>query len=129
MKEPSFNAYNREVLKNFTDPKYFGELKNPDGVGEVGNAKCGDIMRVYIKVKNNKITDIKFQTFGCVAAIASSNALCKLAKGKTIAEAKKITNKDILGRLKGLPKIKIHCSVLGTGALKKAIENYEKNRR
>ena len=122
-----FKPYNKEVMKHFTNPKYFGEIKGAEGVGEVGNVKCGDVMRISLRVRKDKIADIKFKTFGCVAAIATSDALCELAKGKTIAQAKKITNKDIIKKLKGLPIIKVHCSVLGTGALRKAIENYEKN--
>lgn len=118
-------GYNKEVLKRFTNPRNFGEIKDADGIGQVGNEVCGDIMKIYFKVKNNKIKDIKFQTFGCVSAIAASDALCEIAKGKTIEEAKKITNKEILTKLKGLPSIKIHCSVLGAEGLKKAIENYE----
>ncbi len=125
-----FNSYNREVMKRFTNPKNYGKIKNPDGIGELGNMNCGDIMKIYLKIENKKnkkiIKDIKFETFGCVAAIASSDILCALAKGKTIEQAKKINNKDILKKLKGLPSIKLHCSVLGSGALKKAIEDYEK---
>ena len=123
----SFKSYNKEVMKHFTNPKNMGEMKNSDGVGEVGNMKCGDIMRVYLKVdkKTKKIKDVKFQTFGCVAAIAASDVLCELAKGKTIEEAKKITNKEITEYLGGLPSIKLHCSVLGSEALHKAIEDYE----
>lgn len=120
-----FNNYSKEVLKRFTNPKHFGEIKNPDGVGQVGNPQCGDIMKIYFKIKDDKIKDVRFQTFGCVSAIASSDALCELAKGKTIEEAKKINNKEIIEKLKGLPSIKIHCSVLGASGLKKAIENYE----
>ena len=122
-----FNAYTKEVLKRFTNPKNFGEIKNPDGVGQVGNPKCGDIMKIYLKIdkKTEKIKDIKFQTFGCVSAIASSDALCELAKGKTIEQAKKITNQAIVDKLEGLPAIKVHCSVLGASGLKKAIEDYE----
>jgi len=121
-----FKTYNKEVMKHFTNPKNMGEIKDADGVGEVGNMKCGDVMRIYLKVKDGVIKDVKFKTFGCVAAIASSDVLCELAKGKTIEEAKKISNKDIIKKLKGLPNIKLHCSVLGSGALKKAIENFEK---
>lgn len=123
-----FSTYNKEVMKHFTKPKNMGEIKNPDGVGEVGNMKCGDIMKVYLKVdkKGNKISDIRFQTFGCVAAIAASDVLCDLAKGKTISEAKKINNKDIIKKLGGLPSIKLHCSVLGSEALHEAISDYEK---
>ncbi len=117
--------YSEEVLKRFKNPKHYGEIKNPDGVGQVGNPICGDIMKVYLRVKNNIIKDVKFQTFGCISAIASSDALCELAKGKTIEEAKKITNKAIVERLQGLPEIKVHCSVLGANGLKKAILDYE----
>jgi len=124
-KKNQFGAYNKEVLKRFTDPKNFGEIPDADGVGQVGNPKCGDIMKIYFKIKDNKINDVKFQTFGCVSAIAASDALCELAKGKTLEEAKKITNKEIIDKLKGLPSIKVHCSVLGAEGLKKAIMNYE----
>jgi nitrogen fixation protein NifU and related proteins len=118
-------GYSKEVIKRFTKPKHYGEIKNPDGVGEVGNPKCGDIMKVYLKVDKGKIKDIRFQTFGCMSAIASSDALCELGKGKTINEAKKITNKAIIDKLDGLPAIKVHCSVLGAEGLKKAILDYE----
>jgi nitrogen fixation NifU-like protein len=124
----NFSAYSKEVLKRFTSPKNYGEIKNPDGKGKVGNPKCGDLMEVYLRIENGKIKDIKFQTFGCVAAIAASDVLCELAKGKTIQEAKKINNKTILKKLKGLPLIKLHCSVLGEEALKAAIEDYEKKK-
>jgi len=120
-----FGAYNKAVMKHFTSPEHMGEIKKPDVIGELGNMKCGDVMKIYLKIKDKKIKDIKFETFGCVAAIASSDVLCELAKGKTIEQAKKITNKDIIKKLGNLPSIKEHCSVLGAGALKKAIENYE----
>ena len=126
MTKDKFGAYNKEVLKRFTDPKNFGEVEGADGVGEVGNQKCGDVMRIGFKLgADGRIKDIKFQTFGCVSAIAASDALCSLVKGLTIEEAKKITNKDIIKELGGLPSIKLHCSVLGAEALKKAIEDYE----
>lgn len=125
MTKDRFNAYNKEVMKHFIDPKYMGEIEDADGVGEVGNMHCGDKMVIYLKVKNDKIEKIRFQTFGCVAAIASSDVLCELAEGKTIDEAKKIDNKKIIEKLKGLPIIKLHCSVLGSEALHKAIEDYE----
>ncbi|MDI6737067.1 MAG: iron-sulfur cluster assembly scaffold protein [Nanoarchaeota archaeon] len=121
--------YNSKVMKRFSKPKFAGEIKNADGVGEAGNMRCGDVMRVYLKVKNNKITDIRFKTFGCVAAIAASDAMCQLARGKTLSEAMKITDKQIADSLGGLPCIKLHCSVLGSNALKKAIENYKKNKK
>lgn len=121
----TFGKYNREVLKRFQNPKNFGEIKNPNGVGQVGNPRCGDIMKVYLKIKDDIISDVKFQTFGCVSAIAASDALCDLAKGRTLKQAKKITNKKILNKLKGLPSIKIHCSVLGAQGLRRAILDYE----
>jgi nitrogen fixation protein NifU and related proteins len=119
--------YSEKVIKRFENLKFVGEIKNPSSLGEVGNRACGDIMRVYLKIENGKIADIKFKTYGCMAALAASDALCELAKGKTLEEAKKITYKDIVEKLGELPKIKIHCSVLGAQALKKAIENYENN--
>jgi len=125
MATQKFNSYSKEVMKRFTNPRHFGEIKNADGIGQVGNPQCGDVMKIYFKIKDNKIKDIKFQTFGCVSAIAASDALCELAKGKTIEEAKKINNKEIIDKLKGLPSIKVHCSVLGASGLKKAILNYE----
>jgi nitrogen fixation protein NifU and related proteins len=127
----SFNEYNKKVMKRFLKPKNFGKLKNPDSVGSMGNQKCGDIMEVNFKLDKNKkkIKDIKFQTWGCGAAIAASDALCELAKGKTLKEAKKITNKDIINSLGGLPVVKLHCSVLGAGALHKAIEKYEEKNK
>jgi nitrogen fixation NifU-like protein len=117
--------YSKTAMKHFLKPGHVGEIKDADGIGQVGNSACGDIMKVYIKVKKNRIKEIKFNTMGCVAAIASSDVTCELAKGKTISEAKKITDKDILKKVGGLPQIKHHCSLLGSQALKKAIENYE----
>ncbi len=120
-----FEQYNKEVMKRFLHPKNSGEIKVPDAVGETMNDNCGDTMKIFLKIKDNKIKDIKFQTMGCAAAIASSDALCELAKGKSLDDAKKITNKQIIKKLKGLPNIKLHCSVLGTSTLKKAIDNYD----
>lgn len=123
--------YSKEVMKRFRNPKFAKEMKNADAVGKVGNIACGDIMEVYIKISKNKkgeeiIKDISFQTYGCVAAISSSDALCELTKGKTIEEALKINRNHIVKKLHGLPSIKFHCSVLGEDALQKAIENYRK---
>ena len=118
--------YSKKVMEHFKNPRNMGEMKNPDSIGEVGNLQCGDVMRVYIKVKDNKIQDIKFQTMGCIAAIATSSMTTELAKGKTLEQAKKITNKDVAKSLGNLPPIKMHCSNLAANALKKAIENYEK---
>ena len=113
-----YKMYSKKVMEHGMKPKNVGVITHADGVGEVGNMKCGDVMRVYIKVKNDKITSVKFKTLGCIAAIASSDALCELAKGKTVAEAKKITNQDIIKFLGGdIPPIKVHCSVLGQNAL------------
>ncbi len=118
--------YNKKVINRFMKPKNVGEIKGADGVGEVGNIRCGDMLKVFIKVKDNKITKIKFKTYGCVSAIAASDILCDLAKGKTLEEAEKISNKDITETLGGLPPVKVHCSVLGSQALKAAIKDYRK---
>ena len=118
------SLYSKEVMKHFMNPKYMGEMENPDAVGEVGNPRCGDVLRIYLKIEKNRIKDVKFQTLGCPAAIATSDALCELVKGKTLEQAKKITNESIIKKLNGLPKLKIHCSVLGSQALRKAIEDY-----
>jgi len=117
--------YSKKVMENFMHPKNMGEMKNPDGVGKVGNPTCGDVMQVQIKVKNNKIKDIKFKTFGCAAAIATSSMITQLAKGKTLEIARKITRNDIAKSLEGLPPIKMHCSNLASDALKKAIKDYK----
>jgi len=119
--------YSKETIERFKNPKNVGEIKNPDAVGEVGNMKCGDVMKIYLKVKNGRIQDIKFQTYGCMAAIAASDVLCELAKDKTLKEASRITFEEITKELGNLPPIKVHCSVLGTKALKKAIENLKTN--
>tara|TARA_Y100000310_G_C20476132_1_gene712515 strand:+ start:101 stop:493 length:393 start_codon:yes stop_codon:yes gene_type:complete len=124
-----FEAYNKSVMKHFLKPKFSGEIKNPDAIGRVDNDSCGDLMEIYLKIKDNKIKDIKFQTMGCAAAIASSDILCELAKGKTLEQAKKIDNRLIIKKLHGLPTIKLHCSVLGAKTLKKAIEDYEKKEK
>ena len=118
-------SYNEIVKENFLNPKNMGEIQNSDGEGTIGNAKCGDVLKVMIKVKDNIIEDIKFQTFGCAAAIASSSMLTQIAKGKSLDEAIKIKNKDVLEKLGGLPNIKIHCSNLAADALKIAIEDYK----
>ena len=119
------NDYNKKVLKYFLNPKNRGKIKNPDGVGMVGNPVCGDLMKIYIKVsKDEIIKDIGFETLGCVAAVASSSITTEMAKGKTLKQAMKIKKDDIVKELKGLPKEKIHCSVLANQALKKAIEDY-----
>jgi nitrogen fixation NifU-like protein len=117
--------YTQKVLDRFQKPEFSGEMKNADAVGEVGNIRCGDIMRIYIKVKDNKITDIKFKTYGCVAAIASTDFLCEIVKGKTLEEAEKVTGKDVVKKCGEIPPIKVHCSILAQNALRKAIKEYK----
>jgi nitrogen fixation protein NifU and related proteins len=118
-------SYNEKVLEHFRNPRNMGEMKNPSAEGVVGNPTCGDVMKIMIKIEDNKIEDIKFQTFGCAAAIASSSALTEIAKGKSLKEAKKITNEDVAKYLGELPPIKIHCSNLAADALRKSIEEWE----
>ena len=118
-------AYSKKVLEHFKNPHNQGVIKNADAIGKVGNPVCGDVMKIYIKVKDNKIKDIKFETLGCAAAIAVSSALTEMAKGKIVEEALKITKDEIVKNLGGLPPIKIHCSMLGVEALHEAITNYE----
>ena len=117
--------YTQQVMDHFMNPRNMGEMENADGVGTVGNAKCGDIMRIYIKVEDNVITDVKFKTFGCGAAIATSSKATELVKGKTIDEALTITNKMVMDALGGLPPVKVHCSVLAEEALHAAIKDYK----
>jgi nitrogen fixation NifU-like protein len=116
--------YSEIVMDHFKNPRNVGQMEDADGVGEVGNPVCGDMMTVYIKVKDEKIDDIKFQTFGCGAAIAVSSMVTEMARGKTLDEAMKITNKDVAGELGGLPKNKLHCSNLGADALHQAVTDY-----
>ena len=116
--------YTEQVMDHFMNPRNMGELEDANGVGTVGNAKCGDIMRIYIKVENDVITDVKFKTFGCGAAIATSSKATELVKGLTLEEAEKITNKMVMESLGGLPPVKIHCSVLAEEALHAAIQDY-----
>jgi nitrogen fixation NifU-like protein len=120
--------YSEKVMEHFLNPRNVGKIENPDGIGEVGNPICGDMMTFYIKVKDNRLVDVKFQTFGCGAAIAVSSMVSEMAKGKTIEEALKITNKAVAEELGGLPKNKLHCSNLGADALHKAIEDYLKKK-
>lgn len=116
--------YSEKVMEHFMNPRNVGEIKDADGVGTVGNPVCGDMMTFYIKVNGNRIEDVKFKTFGCGAAIAVSSMISEMAKGKTIEEAMKISNRDVASELGGLPAQKMHCSNLGADALHKAIENY-----
>ena len=121
--------YTEKVMEHFRNPKNMGEMKNPDGIGEVGNPTCGDVMSVMIRVKDGRIADIRFQTFGCVAAIATSSMITELAKGKTLEEAEGISRKDVAEQLGGLPPIKMHCSNLAADALKAAIEDYKMRKK
>ncbi|NQT67244.1 MAG: Fe-S cluster assembly scaffold protein NifU [Actinobacteria bacterium] len=121
--------YSKKVMEHFMSPRNVGEIKDADGIGEIGNPVCGDMMTFYIKVKDNKINDVKFKTFGCGAAIAVSSMVSEMAKGKTLDEALKISNKNVAKELGGLPKNKLHCSNLGADALHKAIENYKKKQK
>ena len=116
--------YSKTVMDHFMNPRNVGEIENADGVGEVGNAKCGDIMKMYLKIDNNVITDVKFETFGCGSAIASSSMATEMIKGKTVEEALAVTNKQVVDALGGLPAHKLHCSVLAEEAIKSAVKNY-----
>ncbi len=123
-------TYNEKVMQHFMNPHNVGEIKDADGVGEVGNPVCGDMMTFYIKVKDEKLEDVKFKTFGCGAAIAVSSMVSDIAKGKSLSEALKITNKDVANELGGLPKNKMHCSNLGADALHAAVKDYmHKNKK
>ena len=117
-------AYSEKVMDHFANPRNVGELKDANGIGEVGNPKCGDIMRMYLKIEGNVITDVKFMTYGCGAAIATSSMATEMVKGKTIDEALKLTNKAVMEALDGLPPVKIHCSVLAEQAIKAALADY-----
>lgn len=116
--------YSKKVMDHFMKPRNVGEIKDADGVGEVGNPVCGDVMTFYVRVKNGIITDVRFKTFGCGAAIAVSSIVSEMAKGKTVEEAMNITNESVVDELGGLPPLKLHCSNLGADALRKALENY-----
>jgi nitrogen fixation NifU-like protein len=120
----AWSQYSKKVMDHFKNPRNVGELENPDGVGHVGNPVCGDIMELYIRVKDGIIVDAKFKTFGCGAAIATSSIVTELVKGKNIKEALQISNKAVVEALDGLPPLKMHCSVLAEEALKSAIEDY-----
>ncbi len=116
--------YSEKVMDHFRNPRNVGSIEDADGIGEVGNAKCGDIMKIYLKIENNIIEDVKFETFGCGSAIASSSMATELIKGKPISEALKLTNKAVVEALDGLPTHKIHCSVLAEEAIKAALKDY-----
>lgn len=116
--------YTETVMDHFTHPRNVGEIPDADGVGEVGNAKCGDIMKMYLKIKDDRIEDVKFETFGCGSAIASSSMATELIKGKTIEAALAVTNKQVVDALGGLPAYKLHCSVLAEESIKAAVKDY-----
>ena len=116
--------YTDTVMDHFINPRNVGEIENADGIGEVGNAKCGDIMKMYLKIENDIITDVKFETFGCGSAIASSSMATEMIKGKTVKEALSITNKQVVEALGGLPPHKLHCSVLAEESIKAAVKDY-----
>ncbi len=116
--------YSEKVMEHFTNPHNVGKLDDADGVGEVGNAKCGDIMKMYLKIENDIITDVKFNTYGCASAIATSSIATDMIKGQPLSEALKLTNKAVVEALDGLPAVKIHCSVLAEQAIKAAVKNY-----
>ena len=120
--------YSEKVMEHFLNPQNVGVIENADGVGEVGNAKCGDIMKMYLKIDNEVITDVKFETFGCASAIASSSMATEMIKGKPVAEAMLLTNKAVAEALDGLPPHKMHCSVLAEEAIQAAIEDYDKRK-
>src|SRR3972149_5437713 len=124
-----WSQYSEKVMEHFKNPRNVGEMENPDGVGRVGNPVCGDVMELYIKVKDGIIVDAKFKTFGCGAAIATSSMVTEIVKGKSIKEALKISNKAVAEALDGLPAAQMHCSVLAEEALKSAIEDYLKHQK
>jgi nitrogen fixation NifU-like protein len=122
-------VYNEKVMDHFMNPRNVGEIENPDGVGEEGNPVCGDMMTFYIKVKDNRLEDVKFKTFGCGAAIAVSSMVSEMAKGMTLEEAMKLTPASVADKLEGLPKNKLHCSNLGAQALHEAIKDYQNKQK
>ena len=121
--------YSEKVMDHFRNPRNVGVIEDADGIGEVGNAKCGDIMKMYLKIDDETITDVKFETFGCGSAIASSSMATEIIKGKPVAEAMQLTNKAVAEALDGLPDYKMHCSVLAEEAIRSAIEDYERKKR
>ncbi len=120
--------YSDKVMDHFLQPRNLGVIENADGIGEVGNAKCGDIMKMYLKIDDDTITDVKFETFGCASAIASSSMATELIKGQRVEDALKLTNKAVAEALDGLPAYKMHCSVLAEEAIRAALEDYKKKK-
>ena len=123
------SMYSEKVMEHFRNPRNVGEIEDADGIGEVGNASCGDIMKIYLKVENDVIEDVKFQTFGCGSAIATSSMITEMAMGKTLEEAENVTNKAVAEALDGLPPTKMHCSNLAADALHDAIKNYREKKK
>jgi len=123
------DVYTEKVMDLFMNPKNAGRMENPDGVGEVGNARCGDIMKIYIRVKDDRIEDVSFETFGCASAIASSSMVTEMVKGMTLDEALALSNKEVVNALGGLPPQKIHCSVLAEEGIRAAIEDYRSKQK
>ncbi len=121
--------YSEKVMNHFTNPRNMGDMENPDGKAQVGNPTCGDIMEIAIKVEDNRISDIRFKTFGCGAAVATSSMVTEMAKGKTLEEAEQLTNKTVAEALDGLPPVKMHCSNLAADALHKAIQDYREKQK
>lgn len=121
--------YSEKLLDHFKNPRNMGRIENADGIGKVGNPVCGDVMWIYIKVRDDRIADIKFETFGCGAAVATSSVITELARGKTLEEAEKITNQDVIDVLEGLPPLKKHCSLLAEQGLRAAINDYREKQR
>ena len=120
------SMYNEKVIAAFMNPKNVGAMENPDGIGEVGNPRCGDVMKIYIRVNEERIEDIRFETFGCAAAIATSSTATEMVKGKTVEEALKLTNRDVADALGGLPPEKVHCSLLAEEGIHAAVEDYRR---
>lgn len=118
--------YSKKVLQHFSKPKFFGKIKNPDIIGKAGNPRCGDLLTLYLKIDDKKIIDIKFETLGCAAAIAASDMICELVKGKPLDKALKVSFQDVSKSLGNLPALKVHCAQLVTGALRDAIKQYKK---
>ena len=125
----SVNEYTEKVMDHFSNPRNVGEISDADGIGEVGNAKCGDIMKIYLKIEDNVIRDVKFKTFGCGAAIATSSMVTEMVMGKTVEEALQVTNKAVAEALGGLPPVKMHCSNLAADAMHEAIKDYMKKKK
>ena len=126
---PEFGWYTEKVIDHYQNPRNLGEMDDPDGVGVVGNPTCGDMMQIQIKVQGDRIEDVRFKTFGCGAAIATTSVATELIKGKTIEEALQVTNRDVMNVLGGLPPVKVHCSLLAEQAIRAAVDDYQSTRQ